>query len=99
MSSACRASISASSSSTARPCRGISAGDSVMAADGRCRRRRSPGPWLVAEHGLEIAHVLLGLAQERAECLSDVGQPELRGLLGAISVALQLIRLELEIEL
>src|SRR5688500_18025650 len=55
--------------------------------------------YLLVERALEVAHVVLGLLQQRAQRLGHAGQTELAGLLVALPVTVELALLELEIEL
>src|SRR3954454_24416594 len=57
------------------------------------------GRKLLAERGLEVAHVLLRLDQERAERFRHIGQSDLARFLDALAIAIELLLFDLEIEL
>src|SRR6266508_3737441 len=54
---------------------------------------------LLTQRGLEVAYVVLGLLEQRAQRLGDVGQAGLARLLVPLPVAVELLLLELEVEL
>ncbi len=54
---------------------------------------------LPAESGQKILHVLLGLFEQRPQCLPHIGQAQLGGLAESITVPLELLLLETEIGL
>lgn len=64
------------------------------------QRWRWSGPGSsVAQHRLQVAHMLLGLLEQRSQGLSHVGQVELDRLTAAHAVALELVGLQAQVGL
>src|SRR5580698_2851650 len=52
---------------------------------------------LLPKCSLEVAYVLLGLLEQRAQCLGDIGKTEVHGLAEPIPVPIELGLLEAEV--